>query len=128
MEKILHHPTHVNIELGGTEGALCIMRLWSDVVWVVQDCFHQPTGAWAFGETLWVNWVNFISSREGLACASAVRCHTDRFVSFMMGQSQFQSSGSGMCLCRTLSYRSIRLIALSLVVSETYNADQTFAS
>ena len=77
MDKILHQPTHVNIELGGTGSALCVMRLWSDVVWVVQDCFHQPTRAWAFGEALWVNFVNFISSREGLACASAVRCHTD---------------------------------------------------
>ena len=96
---------------------MCLMRLWRDVAWVVQDCFHQPTRTWAFGETVRVKWVNLISSREALACASVVRCHTDRFVSFLMGQSHFQSRGSGMCLCRTLSYWSVRFIALSLVVS-----------
>ena len=42
MERILHHPSHINIESGGAGGdrqcASLMLVSWR----VVQDCFHRP--------------------------------------------------------------------------------------
>ena len=43
MERILHHPSHINIESGGAGGDRQCASLMLVSRRVVQDCFHRPS-------------------------------------------------------------------------------------